>query len=166
MEMHITSPKYGTHIIYFDIEDWDKIKGYSWHVHKSRKRFYARTNITIGKRKQKKIQMHRLLLDCPADMQVDHENMNGMDNRKSNLRICTPDQNAQHRDISIANKSGYKGVHFESGRRKCRASIRENKKQKSLGYFDSPIDAAKAYNEAAIKYYGKFAKLNIIKEQS
>lgn len=98
---------------------------------------------------------------------VDHKNGNSLDNRKENLRLATTTQNAQNRKkmSGILGKpcaSKFKGV-TKSGP-KWRCGILSNGKYISLGTFENEIDAAKAYNEAAIKYHGEFARPNIINE--
>lgn len=96
---------------------------------------------------------------------IDHKNGNTLDNRRENLRICTYSENNRNRkQISSNNKSGYKGVSWDKQKNKWRTCLNINKKQKHIGFFNDIIEAAKAYNEAAIKYFGEFAKLNKIKE--
>jgi hypothetical protein len=96
-------------------------------------------------------------------METDHINHNGLDNRKTNLRICTTSQNAQNRPKDTRNISGYKGV----GRcmsRGCnyewRAEIKINGKKIHLGLFHSPEKAALAYDKAARNLFGEFALTN------
>lgn len=106
--------------------------------------------------------LHRLIMGAPDNMVVDHINGITTDNRKSNLRICTISENVKNQCMGKRNKSGYKGVYFHSGRNKWHTQIRANGKRIHIGYFDNKEEAAKAYNEAAIKYHGEFAKLNNI----
>lgn len=98
---------------------------------------------------------------------IDHINGDGLDNRKQNLRICTKSENACNRGIDRDNTSGYKGVCYISNKTKrvkrWIAQIAINKKHICIGYFHTKEEAAIAYNEAATKYHGEFAKLNIIK---
>jgi len=93
-------------------------------------------------------------------MFVDHINGNGLDNRKSNLRVCTPRQNSYNAKISKNNKSGFKGVSWFRRDKKWRAYIAVGGSQIHLGYFINKTEAALAYNKAAEKYFGKFAKTN------
>lgn len=107
---------------------------------------------------QKGGQMHRIIMNCPDGMVVDHINHNGLDNRKENLRICTAAQNAYNtRPPHGKRNTKYKGV-TETTDYKWRATI----KNKSIGVFSSEHAAALAYNREAIKEYGEFAFLNII----
>lgn len=164
MEMHIDSKKHGTHIIYFDIEDWDKIKDYKWHIKKSYNTFYAGAAKRLQSNMHIQIIMHRVITECDSFKMVDHINGNGLDNRKDNLRTCTNAENSKNQLVRKNNTSGYKGVHWHKHRGKYNARIYVDGTRKSLGYFDSKELAAKAYNNAAIKHYGGFAKLNILSD--
>lgn len=107
--------------------------------------------------------MHRQILRVEdSTVFVDHKNANGLDNQRNNIRTCTSSQNMSNRCAPKHNTSGYKGVVKYANRSKFKAKIRVNGKDVYLGYFHSPKDAARAYNEAAVKYYGEFALLNII----
>jgi hypothetical protein len=116
----------------------------------------------VAKRKQdgKHIYMHREVLHAPDGLVVDHINHNTLDNRRSNLRLCTQKQNIRNSQLSIRNKSGYKGVHKAWGHTTWRASIEVNNRYISLGYYDTPEAAARAYDDAAVKYFGNFAHTN------
>lgn len=106
--------------------------------------------------------MHRLIIDAPKGMEVDHINGNKLDNRVSNLRVCTKSQNQCNRGAPSDGKSKYKGVCWFKITGSWKADISVNKKRTFLGYFDSEIDAAEAYNKAAIELHGEFAKTNSI----
>lgn len=93
-------------------------------------------------------------------MEVDHKNFNRLDNRLFNLRIATRAQNQANARLRPDNKSGFRGVHFRNREQKWGA--RTGNDGKWLGTFETAIDAARAYNRAAKKKYGKFAKLNCI----
>ena len=98
-------------------------------------------------------------MNPPLGMQVDHINGDRLDNRRENLRIVTNWQNQMNRGMTINNSSGYKGVRLRrSG--KWEAQIRVNKKAIFLGRFYDKLDAAHAYDDAAKKYFGEFARLN------
>jgi AP2 domain-containing protein/HNH endonuclease len=106
------------------------------------------------------VPLHRLIMNAPADKEVDHINGDTLDNRRCNLRICSHKENLRNQKLPKNSKSGYKGVTWYKRIKKWRSHIRLNKKQIHLGYFDDIKLAANAYNEAAIKYFGEFAKLN------
>jgi 5-methylcytosine-specific restriction endonuclease McrA len=104
--------------------------------------------------------MHRFLANVPDDMEVDHWDGNGLNNRKRNLRIVTHQQNGCNRGPQANNTSGYKGVSWNKRDGKYEAWIRVNDRKIHLGYFDDILDAAKAYNEAAARLHQEFAKGN------
>ena len=114
-----------------------------------------------GKKKQKTFRMHRIIMNAPDDMDIDHINGNALDNRRCNLRICTISQNLCNQK-KTRGKSKYLGVDWHKIAKKWRAAIQINKKRYYLGCFISEIDAARAYNEAAKKLHGEFARLNVL----
>lgn len=115
--------------------------------------------------RRKNVFLHRMLLNAPNNMEVDHINNNPSDRRRINLRLATRRENARNRLIGIANTSGYKGVSWHKLKKRWRAYISLNSKYHELGYFNNIKSAALAYNEAALRYYGKFANLNIIEKE-
>ena len=143
-----------------DDEDFEKIKHHTWRyeLHCRSKKPYI-----IRKKSGKRIWLHREVLGLPSGrhIQVDHINGDPTDNRKCNLRVCEKGaQNAINRPKQKNNTSGYKGVFYRKDSKKYRAALRVNQKLIHLGQFDNPEDAAKCYNEAAVKYFGEFAYLN------
>jgi hypothetical protein len=136
---------------YVDTKDYEKIKDYHWGVAKGRYTFYA-DNAVTG------VQMHRLLNpDWPI---VDHEDGNGLNNRRSNLREATCQQNNFNARKSRKGTSVFKGVSWERSHKSWKARIRFNGKLIVLGRFKIEKDAAEAYNLAAKKYFGEWAVLN------
>jgi hypothetical protein len=91
---------------------------------------------------------------------VDHINGNGTDNRRENLRVVTHAQNLMNRPGWRKSSSKYKGVTFYKRDQKWQAKICPSGKTMHLGYFDQELDAAKAYNAAAMQHFGKYAVLN------
>ena len=104
--------------------------------------------------------MHRLIINVPQEMQTDHINRNGLDNRRENLRICTQMQNNQNCKPHKNSSSIFKGVHWSKWTRKWMASIMQDYKNMYLGYYDSEIEAAKTYDRKAKELFGKFARTN------
>jgi hypothetical protein len=100
--------------------------------------------------------MHRLLLGEPAAI-VDHVNGDTTDNRRENLRLCSHTQNMQNRKVSRSNRSGFKGIYPDKGR--WRAEIQANGIKHRLGSFETPEAAAAAYQVAAEKLHGAFARV-------
>jgi hypothetical protein len=103
--------------------------------------------------------MHREIMNPPEGLVVDHIDHNGLNNRKSNLRICTRSQN-QCNQYRFDGKSKYKGVAWFKRTRKWTAAVCLRGKRYRLGYFEREIDAAMAYDKAAKKYHREFACLN------
>jgi hypothetical protein len=141
-----------------DDEDFDELSKYKWHCSSYG---YAIRIIRIGL-KRKTIWMHRLIVGTPDGMDTDHINGNRLDNRRTNLRVCTTTQNVRNATKRENTSSRFKGVYWCKRVSKWMARVSLNSKGIYLGYFDDEIDAAKAYNEAAQKHYGEFAKLNVI----
>jgi len=111
-----------------------------------------------------RIYLHRLIMDFPKKgLEIDHKDGNRLNNQRSNLRICTRKQNQGNRVSGKNSSSKFKGVSWEKKKLKWRASMTCNKKTIYLGSFKVEEDAALAYNKMAKKYFGKFARLNIIK---
>lgn len=123
-------------------------------------KWYYNLGYAASKPRSGIVYLHRLIMNSPKDLQIDHINGNRLDNRKENLRVCTKSQNAMNSKLARTNTSGYKGVNWDKRYNKWRARIKLNKKEKHLGFFNNKEDAAKAYNEAAIKYFGEFARIN------
>jgi hypothetical protein len=110
------------------------------------------------KRIMKSIRMHRIIMNAPDGFEVDHKDGNLLNNQKRNLRLSTRSQNMMNRTVGANSKTGFKGV--VTYLNKYKAQIKLNGKSIKIGYFTCPIEAARAYNAAAIKYHGEFAKLN------
>lgn len=123
------------------------------------KTFYAARMSRIGERSPRgTILMHQVIFGGPCD----HKNRNGLDNRHKNLRRATASQQTMNQGLRKDNTSGFKGVSWYAG--KWISGIRLNGKRIYLGYFSSKIKAGKAYDKAALKYFGEFAVLNFPKE--
>jgi hypothetical protein len=113
---------------------------------------------------KKKIYLHRFILGASVGMEVDHCSGDTLDNRRSNLRIATKSQNRINTGPYRTNTTGYKGVSFRKRRNKFVASISVNRQTEHLGYFTTAVEAARAYDRAAIGAFGEFAWLNFPKE--
>ncbi len=140
--------------VYIDADDVEKFG----HLTASIEQVNYRIYVTLPDRKV--IGLHRLILDAPKDKWVDHKDNNPCNNRKANLRLATSQQNSYNRGKNSNNTSGYKGVSRVNS--KWKASIMVSGKNISLGYYLNIISAAKAYDKAALKYNGEFAKGNFI----
>ena len=101
--------------------------------------------------------LHRIIMNCPKDKVIDHINHNPLDNRKSNLRICTQMENSYNMPLPINNKSGCRGVGYDKSCKLWKAKIQYNRKLKYLGGFKTKEEAIKARKEAEQKYFGGYA---------
>ena len=104
--------------------------------------------------------LHRLIMKPSEDMEIDHKNLNKLDNRRCNLRICTHSGNMMNRGKQKNSSVVYKGVTLNKGckRKKYQARITVNGKTYFLGNFKRSEVAGVAYKEASKKYHGKFAR--------
>jgi hypothetical protein len=139
-----------------DDEDYYLLNYFSWHL--TSHGCYVCTTIN-----NKKIRMHRLIMSCQKDKEIDHINGNSLDNRKCNLRIVDRQQNNYNKRKMKNNTSGYKGVTYNKLNKKWLAQIQFNKQKIHIGLYDTVENAAIAYNIAAKEVFGEFACLNQIK---
>ena len=100
--------------------------------------------------------LHRIIMDDPEDLIVDHINRNPLDNRRDNLRIVSIQENNMNLSIRKTNKSGVSGVCWDKDANKWRADIAYKKKKINLGRFDNLEDARKAREDAEEEYFGEF----------
>jgi hypothetical protein len=137
-----------------DVEDLEHISGYFWRINSNG---YAVTG-----RAERTILMHRMLTGAKKGQLVDHASGDGLNNRRSNMRICTPAENSRNRRIAKSNKSGYKGVYADRSRQRVRwrAQIRVDDTTVRLGSFPTAELAYEAYCEAATQYHGEYARLS------
>jgi hypothetical protein len=147
-----------------DDEDFDNLNSHKWSARKDHDRdcFYAVCQAKQIKKNRKTLLMHRLILKTPSKIQVDHIDGNGLNNQKSNIRNCNRSQNQMNRINQANNTSGYKGVTWNSHVGSWQAQLKVGGKQLYLGCHKNILNAAVAYNDAAIKHFGEFARLNII----
>lgn len=145
-----------------DERDVELIGQYNWYAGLSshKRRSYARTQI-LNENGQRTIYMHRLILGIAGGLVVDHINHDGLDNRRENLRSCTTTQNRQNCPKFRAGcTSIYKGVNKVERKSKWRSGIWISGKTVCLGSFRTAIEAALAYDAAALEHFGEFACLN------
>jgi hypothetical protein len=155
----------------WDPEDEERITRLApWYPARDKSgRFYVYTNVPAIRAPYTTLKMHRLVMNAPEGVLVDHINGNGLDNRKVNLRLANHAQNhwnAGKKNMGRPTHSRFKGVYLhtakKTGRQRWLAQIRiEGGKRISIGYYDDELDAALAYDEAARKYHGEFAYLNL-----
>jgi hypothetical protein len=138
---------------FIDTADYDRVKPHRWHVQTSGHTFYAQASVTG-------ILFHRII--CSSDEQVDHKDGNGLNNRRKNLRPATHTENVRNiGKPKHGTTSRYKGVSWDRDKNQMwRAQIRVNRKTIYLGRHTNEIDAARAYDAAALEHHGEFAQLN------
>ena len=138
------------HVI-IDKEDYKKVKHIKWSMD-------GYGYVTNSRRNKKNIKLHQFIM---GEKNIDHRSGDLLDNRKNNLRGCSHQENIfNSRVLGKNNTSGYKGVSLGRSGEKWIAQIKINYKNIYLGLFSDKIDAAMAYNNAAVKYFGEFAKIN------
>lgn len=129
---------------------------------RSRDTFYAaRWGSRRKGERRKSYQMHREIMQIGDDMLCDHINGNGLDNRKANLREATCAQNSWNSGKSRGvSRSKYKGPAWDKRYRKWEVRISVHGKRIYIGRFNDELEAARAYDAAAVKYHGRYASLN------
>ena len=136
---------------YSDVSDIKIVEEYYWNIND---KGYV---YTMDRKTHKKILMHRLIMNSPTDMVIDHIDHNKINNCKSNLRICSQKDNSRNLLISKNNTSGITGVIWNNENNKWRARITVNGKLIHLGYFETLEEAAKARYDAELLYFGTFS---------
>lgn len=136
----------------FDRDDFELINNGCWYVNAN--------GYLTSKRNNKAVLFHRIVTNCPDNMKVDHINHNKLDNRKSNLRICTDLENSKNKGLRKDNKSGVTGVRWDKQKNKWTASIRYNNNKIYLGGYDDFAEAVKIRKEAEEKYFGEWSHDN------
>jgi AP2 domain len=147
-----------------DDEDFERVNAYKWCLNSNG---YACTSYACGfkpdgKVKQRGMLMHRFIMNLvKGDPQLDHMDVDRLNNQKDNLRFATQGENARNRPRHSNNKSGYKGVNLHKPSGLWRACIVKDGKDYTTYHHDK-VEAALSYNAMAIKLHGEFARLNVI----
>lgn len=144
-----------------DVSDYDWLSKWKWTAvwDKNAKTFYAARTYQLEDGRYKHVRMHRIIMDAPRGILVDHADHNTLNNRRYNLRFATYSQNnanARHR-----NKTGFKGITFRAKKNRWRAIIKKDKKSIELGLFKTAEEAHAAYCVAAKELHGDFACVNV-----
>jgi hypothetical protein len=145
-----------------DDEDYAWLNQWKWYAKRCKNLFYATRTIHPKGGKHYNLLMHRVVLETPNGVDVDHVDHNGLNNQKFNLRHCTRAENSRNASKAKNRTSPFKGVYLGNGL--IRASIRVDLKLINIGCFNTHEEAARAYDKKAIEYFGEFAQLNFPKE--
>ncbi len=148
----LTKRKFGT----VDEIDRPIVEKYRWHAANFNGKWYAKRSFPKGKT----IYLHRVILNALDSLIVDHINGDGLDNRRCNLRLTDKSGNVFHSAPIKNGTSIHKGIYFNRALKKWHARIRCHGIRYHLGYFKSENEAAQAYNEKALVFFGEFAWLN------
>jgi hypothetical protein len=144
-----------------DAEDYYRLSDFKWGIYASKGKCYVVCNIKIGPMQTRTVRLHREIMNAPDGLLVDHRNGSTFDNRRENLRLATRTQNnCNRRKTKSKTSSRFIGVSFNKQRQRWNVYIRHNGKKLWLGRFNNEENAAKAYDNAAVKYHKEFARLN------
>ena len=149
-----------------DDEDWEKVKQHKWHANLDRTTggYYAVATVKKPNGSHSIIQMHRLIKDAPPTLYIDHKDRDTLNNRKTNLRICTHQQNCCNRNGAYKGSSSkFLGIYWNKRDKVWTAYISYHGIRKHLGSFKYETDAAQTRDIAAVEYHGEFAFLNLPK---
>lgn len=141
-----------------DDQDFNLVSQFKWRSFSPRNVFYAVANIKAPKGKGHGLLMHRLLMGVKGKS-IDHINGNGLDNRRENLRLATAKQNAFNIPKRKGCTSRFKGVSWDASKKRWESKLMADRKI-FIGRFSDEVEAAKAYDNAAVEHFGSFAKTN------
>ena len=151
-------------VAFVDDDDFDNVNKYKWHASKVKRNhmivYYARRAFTVSTGKQKWITLHEFILGKKDGFEIDHIDGNRLNCCKNNLRYTTHQQNTMNKHRHKKCKTKYRCVYHITKSQNFYASIGINGNRIHLGSFDNQEDAARAYDLAAIKYFGEHANLN------
>ena len=142
-----------------DDDKFHEIGQYKWFCSQG---YACRMERRDGKRRV--VHMHHYILSKRRGYDIDHINGDRSDNRRANLRYATRSQNNANRHVPIVASSRFKGVCWRPIPKRWKAYIKKDGRQIHLGYFGTQEEAARAYNDAALHYFGEYASLNVLEE--
>lgn len=139
-----------------DVDALPRMARFSWQALRTASNVYVTGNSYVSDGPRYCVNLHRLVMGYPKGLEVDHINRNGLDNRRCNLRVCTRQENARN----VPRRANAKGVKFDKRTGKFVARINVNRKHHHLGVFTTQEEAKRAYDEAAMRFHGAFARTN------
>jgi hypothetical protein len=163
----LETKKFGKRQVLVDVDDAWLLQKYKWYLWSTKRHngIYVVASESISNPKALHYKrLHQVIMGTTSGQIVDHINGNPLDNRRSNLRIVSHSENNKNSTKRKNALNKFKGVHFSTRERKFKAQIQSNKNKISLGTFKTEVEAARAYDEAAKKLHGEFAKLNFPEE--
>jgi hypothetical protein len=146
-----------------DDEDYERIAVYKWSAHwlPTARTFVAQRHESGSSRVP---MMHREILNAPPGIDVDHKDHNGLNNQRSNIRLCSNTQNQANKRKSLGKSSRFKGVSWNNKHRQWYAYIKDGDRLMHLGHFIDEIEAATVYDAKAREVFGEFALTNFAEE--
>ncbi|WP_088255394.1 HNH endonuclease [Fimbriiglobus ruber] len=146
-----------------DAEEFEYLSQFKWYADRHKRKnfpdgFMAARKVRKENGKQTTILMHREIMCATKEEKVDHHNHDELDNRKQNLRICSQSQNCQNKRVRPRDLP--RGVTFCKREKRYLSQIVVDGRNRFLGYFNEPAEAADAYNQASIRYHGEFSIFN------
>lgn len=149
-----------------DDDDFEWLNQWKWNFHKG----YAGRSAYIDDGKRRVLFMHREIIKTPIGLITDHKDRNKLNNQKSNLRLCGKSQNRVNSNKNPLSTSKFKGVSIQKMRKNrytyYLSQVKFNGRTVFFKLFpftsEGELQAAKAYNDASVKYYGEFADVNSI----
>jgi hypothetical protein len=139
-----------------DVADYEWLSQWKWCANNQHGIWYA-----VRAKRPELIRMHRVILDAKAGQIVDHIDGNGLNNRRANIRLCTSHQNSMNMSRQTRGSSRFRGVAWQKTQNVWVARIRDGEKLLYLGRFSDEVKAALAYDAAAQRIFGEFARLNL-----
>ncbi len=157
----ISTPKHPDAFTLVDDGDFELLSQWKWHIVEDKWNVYA---CRTARPSHKHILMHRQIMCCPKGKLIDHVDHDGLNNQRSNLRICTSSQNQMNSKKQADRTSKFKGVTLRNKPTPWLAGCKKDGKRHNLGHFKTEIEAAKAYDKKAKELFGEFARLNFPSE--
>lgn len=154
----------GGRVSLVDTADWPLLSQYQWSLHTDGGAYRGEYTTLEGegpvksRRRHRNVRMHRQIMDAPDGIEVDHKDLDRLNNRRGNLRLATSQQQKCNQGLRQDNTSGVKGVAWDRSRKRWVAYIRKNRRRVTLGRFLDKADAVRVRQSAASDAFGEFAR--------